>query len=65
MPRYQVEFVDRRQPAFLEVEADREVMQALCEIYGLKPPLTPSRMKGINAVWLLGGNGKPKRRIWP
>lgn len=65
MSRYQVEFSDGREPDVLEVRADREVMQALCEMYNLKPPLTPSRMKGISAVWLLDDEGKPKRRIWP
>ena len=65
MLQYRVEFSDGRLPEVLEVEADQEVMQALCEIYRLTPPLIPSRTKGIIAVWLLDGNGKSKRRIWP
>jgi hypothetical protein len=65
MPRFRIEFSDGRQPEVLEVESGIDVMQALCEIHQIKAPLTPSRMKGICEVWLLGGNDKPKWRFWP
>lgn len=65
MPRYQVQFSNNREPEVLTVDNELEVMPALCEIYGLESPLIPSRMKGIQEVWLMGENGKLKRRVWP
>ena len=62
---YEVRFFDpNREPETLEAKSDKEAIDTMCEVFDLEPPLTHSRTKGIENLWLLR-KGKAVRRIWP